>query len=285
MAIVRKLGDFLKIAGEARDAILVGATCIYAFGFIVWSLHAWRHGLGFLPIANSQYFIAGLPVLFTLVAGYSLVQSRHWLREWVLRNGPRRTRIVGLLTLTAMVVSVLLETLVGHIARTAWSIAAWEVFVVFKLVVFILFLTLVLLTSELRRHANNSGEVLDWLLKGSIVVSTLLVAWALFTLVDQYFPLLPQEFGGGKPRLAVLHVRVSDLSRSLRDTLLAEPDDQEAETRASKEVLVFYADTDRLIVKVRPEVMGGSAADVLAAPAYELPTDAIRATTYVQSRH
>jgi hypothetical protein len=123
------------------------------------------------------------------------------------------------------------------------------------------------------------------MMRGFIVAGVLLVTWGLIVLVDQVFPSLPQEFGGIKPRLAVLHLRVSDLSRSLRHTLLAQPDGQDGDTRDSREVLVFYADKYRLIVKVRPEVMRDSAADVLAAPAYELSTDTIRATTYLTSPH
>ena len=294
--------DILKAIGEARDPILVAVSGTYALGFLVWSVHARHQGLGLLPIANTRYFIAGLPILFTLVVTYSLLHSRRWLKEWALRNAPRRILIMHLLTFTAMLATALLMSLLDVIARTAWSLLKWELFVEFKLLVFTMFLTLMLVVSDLPvlKVGNSKSKVIDWfirklcvddmepqagkskavgrgtplmhwVIRPSIIATTLVLASGLIELVNQVYPTLPLEFGGFRPRVAVLHLRVSDMSPSLRLILLAQPDDKGAEIRESKEVLVFYADTERLIVKVRPGSMHSSATGVHAPVADELP--------------
>ena len=89
-----RVTQILKRLGDARDSILVATSCTYALGFLVWSLHAWRQGLGLLPISNIQYLVSGVAVLITLLMTYSLFQIGRWAKAWALRDAPRRARIV-----------------------------------------------------------------------------------------------------------------------------------------------------------------------------------------------
>ena len=277
-----KLREILKTAGEARDPILVVVSFTYVLGFLVWSFQAWREGLGLLPIANTRYFIAGLPILCILIAAYSLLHARHWLKEWALCDAPHRVRILNWLAGTVMIVVVVMQPLseVG-IQRWGWSMFTWEAYVTFKGMVILLFLILLLVLSELSARVKRS-KMQEWTLRVFILGSVLLNLTGLISLVDEVYPTLPQEFGGFKPRVAVLHLRVSALSRSLRLSLVAQPDDKTAEVCESKEVLVFYADKERLIVKVRPDPTHRSVAEVEGGVAYELRPDVVSATTYLK---
>ena len=87
------LRDILKKLGEIRDGILPAISGAYALGFVVWTVHAWRQRLGLLPIFNTRYFIAGFPVVFTLLITYCLLNAGRWLKAWALEDPPSRRRI------------------------------------------------------------------------------------------------------------------------------------------------------------------------------------------------
>lgn len=277
-----RLQDILKYSAQARDLTLVALTCTYALGFLAWSGYAWRQGMGLLPIANTQYFIAGLPILFAMFVAYSLVRFRYWLQLWASADAPRRPRIVRRLTVAALVASALLEGF-APIPRTAWNLLAWEAYVIFKLLVFIMFFTLLVVNSTLDHGASRSGTSF-WFWSQRLLIGpiALLLLWGSIQFVDQVLPTWPQEFGGFRPRRALLHVRGEDLSQSLRATLLPQSDAHAAGIRESREVLVLYADHERVIVKVPSDPQQRTAAEVQGAPAYELMTDVVVATTYLR---
>ena len=263
-----------------RDLLFLALTCTYALGFAVWSVYAWRQGIGLLPIANLNYFIAGLPIVVIIGVTYSLLRSRHWLESWASRDAPRRARIVHCITIVTMLASASMEGF-GVIPQTSWSVLPWEIYVIFKLIVFILFLVLILVDSELHRSPDRFGPTAR-AIRGFIWVSVLLSAWNLYDIVVQTYPMLPQELGGVRPRPAVLHMRLEDLSSSLRTTLLAGPASATTGIGESVEVLVMYADSERLIVKIPPRRSERAAADVMDAPAYELKATVVVAATYLK---
>ena len=169
----------------------------------------------------------------------------------------------------------------GVIPETSWSVLPWEIYVIFKSIVFILFLVLILVDSALYRSPDRFGPI-GRMTRGFIWVCVLILAWNLYTLLDQTYPMLPQEFGGVRPRPAVLHIRLEDLSSSLRTTLLAGPASATTGIGESVEVLVMYADSERLIVKIPPRRSQWDAADVRDAPAYELKANVVVAATYMK---
>jgi hypothetical protein len=105
-----KLSVFLKSIGSLRDGILVCGGLIYFCGYFVWSLVAWQHNLGQMPIFDSQYFVAGIPVLISfIILFYLLGRMKHFLIEdwpaWIARKRPiTRNSIYALLFLfTALI--------------------------------------------------------------------------------------------------------------------------------------------------------------------------------------
>ena len=85
---------------QFRDQILVGAAVVYVIGYGVWSLHSWNNGLGLLPAADLQYFVAGLLPLVTFMVGYAILRFVMALLVRILRK-PRarralRNTVIGL---------------------------------------------------------------------------------------------------------------------------------------------------------------------------------------------
>lgn len=62
-----------------RDFILVAAAIVYFLGYLVWALNAWIQGLGILPAADLQYFVAGLMPATTLMVAWIVGRP---LLEW-----------------------------------------------------------------------------------------------------------------------------------------------------------------------------------------------------------
>jgi len=195
-----RLCPIFKDLAQARDLTLLVLTCTYALGFLIWSVYAWRQGMGLLPIANTQYFIAGLPIMLALVGTYLLVHCAYWLQSWASSDVPKRRRIVYWLTVAAVVPWGSLEFF-GDIPRTTWSPLAWEAFVIVKALVGMVFFTLLLIDSTLDHGASRAGALSWFLTLGvSLAVALLLLLWVWISFVDEVLPLWPQELGGFRPR-------------------------------------------------------------------------------------
>ncbi len=84
--------NWLTRIGGLRDGFLVMASVIYGTGYLVWSLQAWRLGLGLLPALDAQYFAAGfIPVLVVIAAIYVFNLANELLKRLLtwLHSEPR----------------------------------------------------------------------------------------------------------------------------------------------------------------------------------------------------
>ena len=61
--------------GGSRDGILLLAGALYALGYVVWSVHAWREGLGLLPAPELQYLLAGSLLALMFIASFGLIAA------------------------------------------------------------------------------------------------------------------------------------------------------------------------------------------------------------------
>lgn len=270
----------MRTAAQVRDLLLIAITGVYALGFGLWSVYAWRQGLGSLPIANTQYFIAGFPILAVLFLVYSIFKSRRWLESWASVNVRRRRSIVWL-TLATMLAFVILETLVAPIARTRWSVLSWEVFANFKLLVFIMFLILVAVVWNL--GLGGSDPATNWITRFVVVpLSAVLIGLGSIWLIDETYARLPQEFGGFSPRRAILHLRNQELPSSLREILLPDAAPTGESIADSIQVFIFYADRDRLIIKITCDPQKDTLDQLRSMPAHEIRSDVVVATTYLR---
>jgi len=180
-----------------------------------------------------------------------------------------------------MLAVVLFEGLLAPIARTKWSVSAWEVFVVLKLLVFIMFLILIVVCSDL--GLGGSDPISNWFIRFCAVpLSALLIGLGSVEFIDQAYARLPQEFGGFRPRRAILHLRNQELPHSLREILLPHAGQTVEPITDSIQVFIFYADHDRLIIKIARDPQKVTLDQLRSMPAHEIRSDVVVATTYLR---
>src|SRR5262249_33827570 len=85
--------EVVKNLADRKAQLLTAVTVVYVLGYFVWSLNAYRNGLGILPALDLQYFVAGVfptLVLATLVTFYSMLRnsviSKREVKEILLNN-------------------------------------------------------------------------------------------------------------------------------------------------------------------------------------------------------
>jgi len=146
-------------------------------------------------------------------------------------------------------------------------------------IILLLILLMILSSAVIALRPPNSGG-----LRVIILISLLALTIGYFSilLIDQLYARLPQEFGGFRPRRAVLHLRAENLPNSFRDTLLRNAGRTSEAVSNSIEVLVFYADHDRFIVKIAPAPQKITRGQLRSMPAHEIRSDAVVATTYLR---
>ncbi len=71
---------------NVRDIALAAGGILYALGYTVWSVYAWRYHLGPVPALRAQYFVAGI-VFAIIIAGSGAVA--YAIAELALRTWPR----------------------------------------------------------------------------------------------------------------------------------------------------------------------------------------------------
>jgi len=273
--------NIMKATRQVRDLLLILVTVSYALGFALWSLNAWRQGLGWIPVANTRYFLAGFPILAVFFGIYALVQLRNWLESWTSQNEHRRSYLLGtiLVILTAF---VLVDLLLGPITRTKWNPLPWELFVPLELLELSIFLIgMFLMTAILSSVPPSSAISNSFIRFAAIPLMVLMMAIGSLHALDLLYRKLPQEFGGFRPRRANLYLK-SDLPNSFREMFLPRGGQTVEPITDSIEVLVFYADDDRLIVKIAPDLRKVKPEQLRFMPAHEIRRDAVAATTYLR---
>jgi hypothetical protein len=223
--------DYLKTVWER--VALVGAAA-YALGYFSRAIHAWDNNFGALPGVRFDYLMAGL-FLFLPVAGlaaalWTLLRVGKWLRAWAKRNASRtvawrekRLPLVSFAALLATGATSLMPD--GDVQKWTLRVGLGVLFTVI--------VTVALLEPNVPRQRTNAIEAKEngsklgralgafFGVLGNIfalfftayiglalvmlfIVAAMLGAWLLAK--------WPQEFGGVKPKCAVLDLAVDQLS-------------------------------------------------------------------------
>ena len=269
---LQRVSELLLRIGAHRDGFLILITLIYVTGYVTWSVLAWKQGFGPIPVLDAQYFVAGLPIIMSVILTLLLLLLlRYFLRqvwgEWLKRQ-PIRTRM--LICRTLMICSLI--GAIGIIANEIFSFS----FYVYIPSMLLLCMSFVLLgfsspltnleqfqKIRLQHKGKISASSPHWLdhfshftesvLKHStsliyVIILAIMVAFALNYSRVWYYK-IPQELGGGAPHPACIDLDCSKLSSETVQLLVPKPHDQKtAGIARSREVSIFFVGRDFFLI-------------------------------------
>jgi hypothetical protein len=284
----------LKEFGAYRDGLLIATAVVYAAGYVVWSINAWRNDLGLLPALDFQYLLAGsVPLLIALVAYIAVLVLRRafrgardrialhrrassWVRKgfnlvigamvvvfylsFVVEDGREGIPRASLVELTLGAAAVLLSAFLPE--GTAEAEQPSEPAAQPQQPPLPTFVDL--FTTDWAAYASRASGFIATLLSFLLPLATGVALVGYFALA--VYPRLPQEFGGVKPRCARLDLISEQVSSATLSVLGGGSSDP---VIRSREVSIYYSGADTLLVKLQAPDPG---------PTYELSKDAVRAT-------
>jgi len=263
-------GNWLTRIGELRDGLLVLASLIYGLGYFVWSLHAWKQGLGLLPALDAQYFAAGIVPGLVIVAAYGafklITAGLERLLVWL--HGEPRTRAKIAIRWAAFVLIAVLFSymLIGDMFGIVEGIVSLEWATPFVIAVFVLLSLLIHVeTKDTRAKWDRFYRLFQ---VGNIVALGAIVAVIYF--VNSVYPSIPQELGGVSARCSYLDLDKSLLSALTLAALVPGADGSSTSAVRSKRLDMLYASSDVVMVRLDGQV-------------YELDRQAIRTIAFCGS--
>ena len=247
--------DLVRLAGflgGARDTILVLAAAVYFVGYIVWAVNAWKNGLGLLPAADLQYFVAGILPCVVLATAFVLLRliiaATTRLRFYTSTLNAQTRRNLDLATVVLAILTIAAGT------AKSWLGISDFVATLFWLtgIAFFVFLPILGLqeTSD-SRTMNLFNRVRVWY---SVAVSIRAYLVGLYVVVlllmNVVYPAVPQKLGGIRPRCAHLEVETSNMSKESIGMFFQNLDTElDAGTLRTGEVEIVYSRGDILMVR------------------------------------
>lgn len=229
-----------KLITEFRDYLLSVTAVIYILGYSVWSIHAWRNGMGLLPALEAQYIIAGIVptvmigLIYYVIKNLPQLKLSHWNIKRRVSYWCIGAPIIGLIFLT----------------DSAWH----KEYGTLLLVAFLLWG----MWSQSPLHsmpASPSGNLRLYYAAGNFLMETylmpiLLAIIGLWGYIGYAYPSLPQELGGMKPRCAYLDIKNGQLSHETLTQILPSKSQESNETVVrSVSVQVLFAKSDAILLK------------------------------------
>ena len=256
-----RIEDHFKRLGGLRDGMLVFGGAVYVAGRVLWACYTQRFNLGIVPAEQSQYFVAGF--VPTLIAGLAwfgtlgIKSSLESVGKFYRVDVSRRRRIVQKLFSASYAVASMIF-LILWLGEYFWTGRHYVSRSSLPYALSLLAVTGVFtagLPLFMRVRSNEATEKMqfdrfEWTLTAlyPILVGILLVS----VYGGFVYPILPQEYGGARPRMAYLDLDRSKLSVDTLGYLLP-PKEVQAKSPTVRTVLldVFFASKDTLLVKPR----------------------------------
>jgi hypothetical protein len=206
--VLANLRVVIKSLGELRDGCLLAAGIVYLFGYVGWSMYAWRLGLGVAPAIDAQYFVAGAPIaVVTAGAIYLLVVAGRFISAtWRYRDGPVPTvvRHVAFLLLAATAtVCIIAKEAIWIIRGFSWH--TFAVSVSFGVPAALIY------AGHRRLVEFVGGSAVLWRFVTVITVLSVSLA-VVYGFVFVLYPAFPGVLGGGRPKRAYLDLHPERLS-------------------------------------------------------------------------
>jgi len=280
-----KKGLFERLAGYQHAGVLL-AGLAYAFGYVSRALYAYENNLGVLPGVRFEYLIAGTLLLIPPIALYLALWVIWWsakcLAVWAAKGpkmeagAPKRQTSV-----TKRQAGVTWALFGGYLLGIVTERFAPERVKTIGMVVFVSCVLYWLLfiaagayespsasgAETKRANVGSWGKIFRWLGHAALYLWSAAMALNIVLLLVTVFALamlyganalryIPQEFGGVKPKQAVLDLSPEQLSAELR-SLIANPDENlGSKVVRSKPLEVFSTSEPWLIRLPSPGVRG-----------------------------
>lgn len=224
----------LERLGNTRDGLLLFAGGLYILGYVVWSVHALREGLGLLPALDLQYFLAGglfaVSLLLAGALGYLAARVADASETWKASHR-RGIRLVApwvpiAIGLGVGIGGVLLMSAAGHLlVGFALTLAFGATLVAIGLI------------------RPNARLALPIMLAGLSIFTASLV------FVTLIYPNVPQEVGGVRPRCGYVELAAADASDDLAREILQNPN--ATGVARSKKLSIFFSGGESYVVRLR----------------------------------
>jgi hypothetical protein len=215
---------------KLRDLALAGAAGTYAFGFIIWSIHALRNNLGLLPALDSQYIIAGLVPIIILVLAVAPCYV-------VIKRIKFNANMLPVLVVIN-IIFVCLHFFFPQeqvLVRTGVNILQY-IFTVLTLAV------------SLSVYAGSPSStrfripIPVFRILSYLPTLVLMITAIFFSYAVTVYPNIPQTFGGAKPRCAYLDVDPSKISAASKNVLFSTDGDSISTINGDSPSMVMRSD-------------------------------------------
>lgn len=251
--------SFSERLSYVRDATLAAGGILYALGYTLWSLYAWRYHLGPVPALRAQYFVAGIVFAIIIVGSGAIAYA---IAELALRAWPRylESRVSGTRDRLLLAFVVLLVMCIGY----GIYLAASEREVIGQAVTLLGVTLLPFLFAALPATMHGSRKLLRIVVY--VYFGVLAIAF-IGKWVERWYPALPQELGGAKPRIAYIDVRRSDIEGGVLAALCRRGPLPETQIVSTQPVHVLVRSNESLLVSLP-----------------EIPTSAVVSITWIEER-
>ncbi|MDQ3022184.1 MAG: hypothetical protein M3R36_16675 [Bacteroidota bacterium] len=215
--------NIIKIIGDCWQGFIVVGGILYVFGYICWSLNAYHFNLGLLPAVDLQYFVAGIipsPLIIVLYFVYiEILKLRGIVDEKIWNDEIHRSTYVKIFPIVFTL---------GFLSIMHFEIDL-SIYIIF---LFISFFFAPKARFRYRRVLKKKKSFSDWLdiaeytwencslwfyrAYGSFIVFVVVgfLTYYPFKFFFDYYSSLPQEFGGVKPKAAILELDRSKFSET-----------------------------------------------------------------------
>lgn len=194
--------------GKFREGMIVSTAGIYACGYLVWAIYFATNRLGFAPLLDAQYFIAGI---LPFLSGVLLI---HYENKLFSPDRPRRSLTVRTMTILLLVLfTIAIVSIMALILSSPMNINL----IIATLIIFTVIIGITDYYSELvKRFA--------WFPRLRQICFSSATLLLLIYYVGTVFPKLPYSFGGPLSKCADISISSSAISKELYSILFNNSD-------------------------------------------------------------
>ncbi|AKD54039.1 hypothetical protein [Spirosoma radiotolerans] len=289
----------LKRLTRFRENILVILSIIYGIGYFSWSIYAYKESLGVVSAVEVQYFVSGLPpFIFIMIIYFIYLYEARMLAK--LSNNTTLINIDRINIIVIIIIFFFISTvlympfykLLYNIFKSIWSGYELKKFNITKilnflsenLLAFILIYfyyliypatyTMVMEHHKLKefyssmnlKQINRIPSILRPIVYSTIMLLTLNLYYR------KLFPILPQEFGGTRPKMCLFEGKVEDFLIPRSDKILSNIYSEDCNIILSDTVLVYYYNDEKFVIKPKKD----------PTKVYELSRDIIKTITWIE---